>query len=134
MNTDGRRETVRCGSVVLAADAWTNELLARFDLKFPLTVTREQVTYFDADRPEAFAPERFPVWIWMDDPSFYGFPAFGEPGPKVGQDCGGPEVTADTRRSTPIPDALDRARRRSWRSICPAPPVRRCGRRPACTR
>ena len=33
----------------------------------------------------------------MDDPCFYGFPVFGEAGPKVGQDAGGEETTATTR-------------------------------------
>ncbi|HET6937503.1 MAG TPA: FAD-dependent oxidoreductase, partial [Nocardioides sp.] len=36
-------------------------------------------------------------WIWMDDPSFYGFPPYGEPTIKAAQDCGGPEVTPDDR-------------------------------------
>jgi sarcosine oxidase len=83
--------------VVLAADAWTNELLEPLGAGLPLTVTQEQVTYFASPRPEAFTPERFPIWIWMDEPSFYGFPAYGLPGPKVGQDIGGRVVTADTR-------------------------------------
>jgi sarcosine oxidase len=98
----------RCRSVVLAADAWTNELLAGFDLRLPLTVTQEQVIYFDAPEPASFTPERFPVWIWMDDPSFYGFPTYGEPGPKAAQDVGGPEVTAETRTFEPEPDAYAR--------------------------
>jgi sarcosine oxidase len=101
-------DRVRCGSVVLAADAWTNELLAGFGLRLPLTVTREQVIYFDARDRVAFEPERFPVWIWMDDPSFYGFPAYGEPGPKAAQDVGGAEVTADTRTFEPDPEAYAR--------------------------
>ena len=62
------------GRVVLAADAWTNELLAHFDRRLPLTVTKEQVTYFAAPDPAAFAPDRFPVWIWMDDPSLLRLP------------------------------------------------------------
>jgi sarcosine oxidase len=33
----------------------------------------------------------------MDDPSFYGFPAYGEPGPKAAEDVGGDEVTPATR-------------------------------------
>ena len=33
----------------------------------------------------------------MDDPCFYGFPVFGEAGPKAGQDAGGLEVSADGR-------------------------------------
>ena len=44
----------------------------------------------------------------MDDPCFYGFPIFGEQGPKVGQDAGGKEVTADTRTFEPDQDALGR--------------------------
>jgi sarcosine oxidase len=88
--------THRAGHVVVAADAWTNELLASFGRHLPLTITREQVTYFACPRPDDFAPDRFPVWIWMDEPSFYGFPTYGEPGPKAAQDVGGrPTTIAD---------------------------------------
>jgi sarcosine oxidase len=89
--------THRAGHVVVATDAWTNELLAPFGRPLPLTVTKEQVTYFQAPDPDAFAPDRFPVWIWMDDPSFYGFPTYGEAGPKAAQDCGGQATTPATR-------------------------------------
>jgi sarcosine oxidase len=98
---DAGGSTFAAGRVVIAADAWTNELLAQFDRRLPLTVTKEQVTYFASPDVEAFAPERFPVWIWMDDPSFYGFPAYGEAGPKVAQDCGGSPVTPQTRTFDP---------------------------------
>ena len=87
----------RAGKVILTADAWTNELLAPFGRRLPLTVTKEQVTYFAAPDPAAFAPDRFPVWIWMDEPSFYGFPTYGEAGPKAAQDCGGQPTTPATR-------------------------------------
>ena len=83
--------------VIVTADAWTNDLLAGFGRRLPLTVTKEQVTYFAAPDPTAFAPDRFPVWIWMDEPSFYGFPTYGEAGPKAAQDCGGQPTTASTR-------------------------------------
>ncbi len=89
--------TYRTGRVVLAADAWTNDLLASFDRRLPLTITKEQVTYFACPDPGAFAPDRFPVWIWMDEPSFYGFPTYGEAGPKAAQDCGGSPVDPDHR-------------------------------------
>jgi sarcosine oxidase len=94
VTTDGTYRTAR---VVLAADAWTNQLLASFGRHLPLDVTREQVTYFACPDPAAFAPDRFPVWIWMDDPSFYGFPTYGEAGPKAAQDCGGLPVDPDRR-------------------------------------
>ena len=89
--------TYRSPRVVIAADAWTNELLAVFDRRLPLTVTKEQVTYFACPDPAAFAPDRFPIWIWQDEPCFYGFPTYGEAGPKVAQDVGGEVVTPATR-------------------------------------
>jgi len=82
---------------VIAADAWTNDLLASFDVALPLTIIQAQVTYFASPDPRRFAPDRFPVWIWMDDPSFYGFPTYGEAGPKSAEDVGGDEVTPATR-------------------------------------
>jgi sarcosine oxidase len=87
----------RAGHVVLATDAWTNELLASFDRHLPLTIIQAQVTYFAPPDPAVFAPDRFPIWIWMDDPSFYGFPTYGEAGPKAAEDVGGDEVTPSTR-------------------------------------
>ncbi len=87
----------RAGHVVLAVDAWTNDLLAHLDRQLPLTITKEQVTYFACPDPGAFAPDQFPIWIWMDDPCFYGFPTYGEPGPKAAQDVGGEPTTPATR-------------------------------------
>jgi sarcosine oxidase len=89
--------TYRAGRVVLAVDAWTNQLLAGFGRSLPLTITKEQVTYFACPDPASFGPDRFPVWIWMDEPSFYGFPTYGEAGPKAAQDCGGVPVDPETR-------------------------------------
>lgn len=97
--------TYRCQKLILTVDAWSNQLLAYFGLNLPLTVTQEQVTYFAAPRPADFLPDRFPIWIWLDDPCFYGFPTYGEAGPKGAQDVGGDEVTADTRTFDPNPRA-----------------------------
>jgi monomeric sarcosine oxidase len=99
------------GSVVIAADAWTNELLGPLGGSLPLTVTREQVTWYDAPDPAAFDPGRFPIWIWLDQPSFYGFPTYRGPGPKIGQDVGGRATTASARTFEPDPDCLDRVER-----------------------
>ena len=89
--------TYRTPRIVIAADAWTNGLLANFDRRLPLTVTKEQVTYFACPDPSAFDPDRFPIWIWQDEPCFYGFPTYGEAGPKVAQDVGGEVVSPHTR-------------------------------------
>jgi sarcosine oxidase len=93
---------IRCGGLVVCADAWVNHVLPF--LEVPLEVTLEQVTYFRPDRPEAFAPERLPLWIWMDDPSYYGFPCYGEGTVKAAQDCGGPPVDPDRRTGKKDPD------------------------------
>jgi sarcosine oxidase len=112
---DGRRLTA--GSVVIAADAWTNELLAPLGHEIPLSVTREQVTWFTAADPALYAPERFPVWIWLDQPSFYGFPTWRGPGPKVGEDVGGRPTTAATRDFAIDSDCLGRVQRFLWRRM-----------------
>ena len=87
---EGLDVPVRAGTVVVAADAWTNELLAS-RRRAPADVLQEQVSYYDVAEPEPFAIGRLPVWIWMDEPSFYGFPFFGRAGVKIAQDCGGTE-------------------------------------------
>jgi sarcosine oxidase len=92
---------LRCGGLVVTADAWANDVLASLGVTIPLEVTLEQVTYFQPERSEDFAPGRLPLWIWMDDPSFYGFPCYGEPTVKAAQDCGGPAVDPEHRTSEP---------------------------------
>ena len=87
----------RCQRLIVAAGAWSNRVLAHFGRQVHLTVTQEQVTYFHSLLVEEFFPDRFPIWIWQDEPCFYGFPIFGEAGPKAAQDVGGARVTADTR-------------------------------------
>jgi sarcosine oxidase len=94
--------------LVVAAGAWSNGALTHFGMHLPLRVTKEQVTYFATPHQADFQPDRFPIWIWMDDPCFYGFPTFGEAGPKAGQDAGGQEVTAETRTFEPDQPALQR--------------------------
>jgi sarcosine oxidase len=95
-----------CSGVVVAADAWTNQVLAGLGLEIPLTVTLEQPTYFAPPDPAAFRD--LPLWIWMDEPSYYGFPCYGEPTVKAAQDCGGPVVDPDARTAEPDREMLDR--------------------------
>ncbi len=103
--------TYRCRKLIVAAGPWSNQVLRFVGCELPLQVTREQVTYFASSNLEQFSPERFPVWIWMDDPCFYGVPVFGEPGVKVGQDVGGKATTADTRDFEPDAEYLGRVER-----------------------
>lgn len=73
-------------SLVIAAGAWTNRVIGALGSMLPLEVTQEQVVYLTPNDHDMFSPERFPVWIWMTEPSFYGFPVFGEPAVKVAWD------------------------------------------------
>ena len=99
----------RVGSVVVTTDGWVNKLLGSLDLRIPLAVTKEQVCYFPRADLSPFEVGRFPVWIWMDDPSFYGFPVFGDlTAVKGAEDCGGREVDPDTRTFDPDLDSQAR--------------------------
>ncbi len=100
----------RARRLILSAGAWTNGALAHFGLQLPLTVTREQVVYYAAPDLAPFALDRFPVWIWMDEPCFYGFPVFGEAAVKIAEDVGGQETTAETRSFEPDAAGLERVR------------------------
>jgi sarcosine oxidase len=100
---------VDCSGVVVATDAWVNDVVGHLGLHVPVDVTLEQVTYFAVDEPERFAVGTLPLWIWMDDPSFYGFPAYGpfddnRPTVKAAQDCGGPRISPDDRTFEADPD------------------------------
>ncbi len=91
-------ERYRAASLVIAAGPWTDRALAHFGVTLPLEVTKEQAIYFKARDLASFAFGAFPIWIWMDDPSFYGFPVFGEPDAvKITQDAGGKTVDPQTR-------------------------------------
>ena len=91
-------ERYRAGKLVITAGPWTDRVLVRLGIRIPFEVTKEQVMYFRARDLAGFAFGRFPIWIWMDDPSFYGFPVFGEPDAvKITQDTGGKAVDPDTR-------------------------------------
>ncbi len=88
----------RTSQLIVCAGPWTNAILSDAGVRLPLEITKEQAMYFRPPDAARFAFGHFPVWIWMDDPSFYGFPVFGESGAvKVTQDAGGKAVDPDTR-------------------------------------
>ncbi len=101
---DGER--ILAAEAVLSAGAWSPGLLAsEAGLARHMTVARQVLHWFTPENPAEFAPERFPVFIWLhgDRPedSFYGFPVRpGSDGVKVAT-----EQYADL---TPAPDHLAR--------------------------
>ncbi len=97
-------------SLIIAAGAWTNRITTHLGVTFPLEVTQEQVVYLTPANAHAFAPEVFPIWIWMDEPSFYGFPVFGEPAVKVAWDRCELVTTPETREVEPRADVTEAIR------------------------
>ena len=127
---DGR---TRAAGVVVCADAWTNQVLAGLDGRLPLTVDARASRRTSSRSARTTSPGAMPLWIWMDDPCYYGFPSYGE-----ATDQGG----AGLRRAVVDPDApAVRTRPRRARAAgglrgvrcCPGP-ARRCGRCAASTR
>ncbi|HEY6635742.1 MAG TPA: N-methyl-L-tryptophan oxidase [Acidimicrobiia bacterium] len=105
--SEGTHEADR---LIVAAGAWTNRLIAHLRATFPLEVTQEQVVYLKPGDPHLYAPERFPIWIWMTEPSFYGFPVFGEPAIKVAWDRCELVTDPETREFEPRTDVTETIR------------------------
>jgi sarcosine oxidase len=90
----------RATALVIAAGAWAAKLVpAIADLARP---ERQVVGWFRPRRPELFEAERFPVFdILFEEGNYYGLPASGQPGFKLGRH-GHLHEAAD-------PDQVDRA-------------------------
>ena len=67
-------ETFTADRLVLAAGAWTGQVLA--DLRIPLRIERQVLFWFEPDAPAIYAPERFPIYAYEFTPGAicYGFP------------------------------------------------------------
>jgi sarcosine oxidase len=91
--------------VIFTAGAWLPELFP--ELRMPVNVTLESGVFFRPLKPEAFAPDRFPIFISHNDlpesesrferAQPYGFPVFGLPGVKIGLHQSGETVQASAR-------------------------------------
>lgn len=98
--------------LIVATGAWTNELLRHFGIELPITLTQEQVTYYQTPHLKDFAMGKFPTWIWHggEKATFYGMPLYGEVGIKATQDIGGDEVTLETRTFESNPRVISNVR------------------------
>jgi sarcosine oxidase len=99
--------TFEAGSVVLCTASWAADLLAPLGYDWRFTISQEQVSWFATPNVRDFLPDRFPMWIWHDEPLFYGFPIYGEVAVKVSRDVSGRWVTADTRSFDPEPSETE---------------------------
>ena len=126
----------RAGHVVLAADAWTNELLASFDRRLPLTIIQEQVTYFACPRPGGLRAGSLP------DLDLDGRPVASTASRPTARRARRPPRTSAATETTPgrrgrssaIEVALRPARRVPRTPPAGPPRARRSTRRPASTR
>ncbi|KAH8172516.1 FAD dependent oxidoreductase domain-containing protein [Sarocladium implicatum] len=100
------RGSFQAKKVILTPDAWANSLLKPLGADIPLVVMQEQVTYFKPERIQPYEPEKFPVWIWAGTKYYYGFPTYGEPTIKVGQDMACNYMKPEERTFEPSPEIL----------------------------
>ena len=99
-----------CRRLVVTAGSWAARVLRDVGLELPITVTQEQVTYYQTPNLRAFAPDRFPIWMWLGPGGFYGFPVYGEIAIKIAEEYCRSEVTPETRSFEPSPAAEGRVR------------------------
>ena len=92
--------------VVVTAGAWAGTLLAELDL--PLTVTKQQVCYYQPTDNDRFQPDRFPVFTESTPAGefIYGIPAFGRHGLKIARHGRGQVISPDMRERTPDADYI----------------------------
>jgi sarcosine oxidase len=109
MDSQPRVETNRgiftAKKIIFTAGAWLPELFP--ELRMPINVTLESGVFFRPLKPEAFAPDRFPIFIShnttpesasrFERAQPYGFPIFGLPGVKIALHQSGETVQASAR-------------------------------------
>jgi sarcosine oxidase len=98
------RATYHAATLIVAAGAWLPGLLDP-DLARHFTIYRQMLAWFDVEGPiAAFAPERFPIFIWElqgKRQGVYGFPALDGPG-------GGIKIATEQYDAVTTPDAVRR--------------------------
>lgn len=107
----------RAARLVVTAGPWLGEVLS--ELGLPLSVEQQQVLYVRAARPQAFAPERMPVFIHHDrEAEVYGFPLFDDPvAIKISDHAGAPAIRLAERRSELMRERAEATVRRARRFL-----------------
>ncbi len=102
-------ERFRAKKVIVTAGGWTGYLLN--ELNLPLTVTRQQVVYYQPTDANLFQRGRFPIFLdvtWNE--VLYGFPVFGGEGVKIARHGMGQPVSPDTCNRNPDPAYIEHIR------------------------
>lgn len=105
VRTEGAR--YEADRLVICAGAWAAKLVPELER---LAVPERQVlAWLETRRPELFQPERFPVFnLEVEDGHYYGLPAYGVPGFKLGRYHHRGE-TVDPDAEVRAPDGEDEA-------------------------
>jgi sarcosine oxidase len=96
--------------LILSAGSWMRPLVGQLGIELPLTVSKELVVYFQPPDPEAYMPERFPIFIHRFPNTTTlgsGFPIFGHAGFKMIFDRVGPSIDPDDPDLAPAPGQLE---------------------------
>lgn len=102
------RGTFTAGNVVVCVASWIEKLMPSLGLKWSMYLTQEQVSYFATPNIRDFTPDRFPIWMWHGEETFYyGFPIYGEVAVKISRDGSYRFITSDERSYTPIQEDTD---------------------------
>ena len=102
-------ERFRGKKVIVTAGGWTGQILN--ELNLPLTVTRQQVVYYQPTNASLFQQGRFPIFLDVTwNQVLYGFPVFRRAGIKVARHGMGQPVSPDTCDRTPDPEYIEHLR------------------------
>lgn len=102
--------TYRAARLILSAGSWIGPLLETLGNQLPLTASKEMIAYFQPPDPEAYTPERFPIFIHRFPNTTTlgsGFPLFGHAGFKMIFDRTGPEVEPNDPNREASPGQLE---------------------------
>ena len=100
------RETYTAAALVIAAGAWSGQLLSA--LEIPLTVLRKHLHWYASDTEAYLESNGCPVFFYeLGERCFYGFPQRDALGVKVSEHSGG-ELITDPATLSRQPDPRDR--------------------------
>lgn len=66
--------------LIITIGAWIKQFLDTRGMSLKADIWKLSLGYYDVKVPENFKPSKFPIFIAMDGPIFYGFPILEQPG------------------------------------------------------
>ena len=99
---DGRWLGAR--QILVTAGPWVRNLV-----DVPVVTTKQQLLYFRSEQSEAFQPEHFPIFSFIDS-GYYGLPQFGLAAVKVANHIPGVDFDANQAERRVDPGFIERTR------------------------